>query len=299
MAIADTRLQPARLLRVVVCGLLLCATATLFAQARPEFEVASIRPAAETRNVAPVGVQITGSQLRIARMSLKDYIGMAYRVRLQQIAGPDWIAQDRFDISATIPAGLSRAEVPEMLQALLAERFHLQLHRETKEFPIYALTVTKGGIKVQPSAEGPASTDAASPVNITASGSGNGVAVDLGSGASFALGNNRLEVRKMTMASMADVLARFIDRPVVDATGVGGRFDLTLDLAPEDYVAMLVRTALNNGVVLPPQALRALDNASANPLSVPLQAFGLDLEPRKAPLDILVVDSALKTPTDN
>jgi len=76
-----------------------------FDQTRQEFEVASIRPAAETRNAAPVGVQITGAQLRIARMSLKDYIGMAYRVRFQQITGPDWIAQDRFDISATIPEG--------------------------------------------------------------------------------------------------------------------------------------------------------------------------------------------------
>ena len=89
---------------------------------------------------------------------------------------------------------------------------------------------------------------------------------------------------------VADTLTRFFDRPVIDATGLKGTYDLTLDLAPEDYGALMVRSALNAGVVLPPQALRLLDAASGDPLSGPLRKLGLTFDARKAPLDIIVVE---------
>lgn len=281
---------------LIACLLLSVVT---FAQARPEFEVASIRPSSEQVTQVNVGLRITGTQVRIAYMSLKDYIGMAYSVRPNQISGPDWVAQQRFDIVATIPASGSPAQVPAMLQALLADRFQLKVHRESKEFPVYALTVAKGGLKIK---ESPASPDtAARPagINVAATGTGAGVAVDMGGGSSFALGNNKLEVRKMTMTAFADMLTRFVDRPVVDMTAQKGVYDMTLDLSSEDYTATLVRSAINQGVVLPPQALRVLETASADPFSAPLQQVGLVLDSRRAPLDVIVVDSALKTPTEN
>ncbi len=285
-------------MRGIVCSLLL--SVVVAGQARPEFEVASIRPSSEQTTQVNVGLHISGSQVRIAYMSLKDYIGIAYRVRTGQIAGPDWIAQERFDIAAKIPDGALSDQVPEMLQTLLADRFQLKIHRDSKEFPVYALAVAKSGLKLQESATSAgAATDSPAIVNVTASGSGAGIAADLGGGSFFSLANNRIEIKKMTMTALANILTRFLDRAVVDMTGLTGTYDLTLDLTPEDYVAMLIRSALNAGVVLPPQALRALDGASGDPLSSPLQKFGLAFESRKASLDVIVVDSMQKTPTEN
>src|SRR6185295_5927866 len=105
---------------------------------------------------------------------------------------------------------------------LLTDRFKLTMHRETKEFPIYSLGLAKGGPAPKPSttAPPPAETPDEKPpaVNVAATGSGNGVAVDLGGGSTFAFGNNKLEVRKMTMISFAEVLTRFVDRVVLDRT---------------------------------------------------------------------------------
>jgi uncharacterized protein (TIGR03435 family) len=184
-----------------------------------------------------------------------------------------------------------------MLQALLAERFQLKVHHESKEFPVFALTITKGGLKLQESAAGdlPPSPN----VNTTATGSAQGVMIDMGGGSFFSFANNRLEVKRVTMRTLADGLTRFMDRVVVDETGLVGRYDLALDVTPEDYTAMLIRSAINAGVVLPPPALRALDAGAADPISPGLAKFGLTLESRRSPLDVIVVDVASRMPTEN
>lgn len=289
-------------MRRTIIGLLLLSTITL-AQGSPTFEVVSIRPSSEQVTQVSAGLRIAGSQVRIGSMSLKDYIGMAYSVRPQQIAGPDWLGQQRFDLAATIPAGGSATQLPEMMRAMLADRFKMAMHRETKELPVYELGVARGGAKIQPSTAAAAAPETVGEkppaVNVTASGSGNGVGVDLGGGSSFAFGNNRLEVRKMTMTQFAEVLTRFVDRPVINHTALTGSYDVVLDIAPEDYLGVMVRSAVNAGVTLPPQALRVLDNANADPLSGPLRNAGLTLDSRRAPLDVIVVDAIEKTPTEN
>src|SRR6267378_3021746 len=103
--------------------------------ARPEFEVTSIRPSAPpAAGQAKVGVHVDGARLICTFLSLKDYIGLAYRVKEYQILGPDWLRSEKFDISATLPAGAAREKVGDMMQALPADRFKLKLHRDTKEF---------------------------------------------------------------------------------------------------------------------------------------------------------------------
>jgi uncharacterized protein (TIGR03435 family) len=285
----------------VLVGIVLLSAAVL-GQATPAFEVASIRPASEQVTQVTAGVRIAGSQVRVTGVSLKDYIVFAYGVRPQQIDGPDWLGQLRFDLAATIPAGESAEQFSDMMKTLLADRFHMKMHRESREFPVYALGVAKGGAKIQPAKAAPApaeATEKAPAVNVAASGSGAGVAADLGGGSSFAFGNNRLEAKKVTMTSFADLLTRFVDRAVIDQTGLAGDYDVSLDIAPEDYMGLMIRSAVNAGVTLPPQALRMLDNANTDPLSGPLQNVGLTLESRKAPLDVIVVDSIAKTPTEN
>src|ERR1051326_8590989 len=122
---------------------MLVFTAALFAQnTRVAFEVASIRPSvnAPRQAVAAAG-RTDGSQFRIGGLTIRDYISMAYAVKLNQISGPDWITTDRFDIAATLPEGGRQDQVPAMMQTLLEDRFELKTHRQKKDFPAYSLRV--------------------------------------------------------------------------------------------------------------------------------------------------------------
>jgi uncharacterized protein (TIGR03435 family) len=278
-------------------------TAAFVQNTRPAFEVASIRPSLNAPRQAVAAAGITsGAQFRIAGLTIKDYISMGYAVKLNQISGPDWITTERFDIAATLPEGSRPDQVPSMMQALLEDRFELKTHREKKEFPVYALRVASGGLKAtevpnDPDAE---QSDAKTPQSFTRQGSGRGISLNLGRGSSFNFANDRFEAKKITMAALAGMLERFLERPVVDLTGVNGSYDIAFDLTPEDYRMMLIRAATAAGLVMSPDALRALD-ASPTPASLfdGLARFGLKLERQRAPLDVLVVDSIRKTPTEN
>ncbi len=235
----------------------------------------------------------------MASLTLKDYIAFAYRTKISQIFGPDWISSDRFDIAATLPAGSKTAQIPEMFQALLTDRFQLKFHREKKEYPVYALVAGKGPLKlneVPPDADG---GKPAEPVNIAGGGSVAGVSVNLGNGSSWSFVPNKFEAKKLSMEQFASNLERFADRPIVDMTGLKGRYDFTFNINPEDYRPMLIRSAIAAGATLPPQALRLIEGTSSASLSDALEQVGLKLEARKAPLDVIVVDSANKTPTQN
>ena len=153
---------------------------------------------------------------------------------------------------------------------------------------------------MQPAEAGDQAAEPGRPnVNVSASGSSRGVTLDLGRGSFFSLADNKLEAKKLTMTAFSDTLARFMDRPVVDMTDLKGNYDITLNFTPEDYMAMLIRSAISAGVVLPPQALRALELSSGDSLASALQLVGLKLDARKAPLPVLVVDKIEKTPTAN
>jgi uncharacterized protein (TIGR03435 family) len=185
---------------------------------------------------------------------------------------------------------------------LLEERFELKTHREKKEFPVYALRVPAGGLKlteVRSDSESE-SPDTKAPQTFTRSGSGQGISVNLGRGSSFNFADNKFVGKKLTMPSLASALERFLDRPVLDMTGVNGYYDLSIEFTPDDYRLMLIRAAVAAGLVLSPDALRVLDGAPL-PTSLfdGLAKSGVKLEPSRAPLDVLVVDSARKTPTEN
>ena len=93
-----------------------------------------------------MGMSMDGGRVDIRLMSLRDLIVVAYRIRPYHLADtPGWMTTEVFDIMATIPAGVSRARVPEMLQTLLTERFGLRIRRENREMPVYAMTVANGG----------------------------------------------------------------------------------------------------------------------------------------------------------
>jgi uncharacterized protein (TIGR03435 family) len=287
----------------------LCLVAVLaFGQAppeRPEFEVASIKPSASAGvDRVQVGVHIDGSQVSCASLSLKEYIAIAYRVKNYQVSGPDWISSERFDITAKLPAAGAAKDVPVMLQALLEDRFQMKMHRESRDFPVYAMVAGKNGLKLQESApDSGKDSQSGGPggggVNVAASGERRGVSINYGNGSYFTFADDKLEGKKLTAAAMADVLARFSDRPVVNMTNLKGEYDFLLELSPEDFRAMLIRSAVGAGVALSPRALQLAAAASGDSLFNAMEKLGLKLESRKAPVEVLVIDHIEKMPTEN
>jgi len=191
---------------------------------------------------------------------VKDIVSQAYKVRRSQISGPDWIETERFDITAKIPAGAGRDQVPLMLQALLADRFKLTLHRETKDLPIYALVIAKNGpkFKTSESETGISSNSNRKHSHVTA---------------------------KVSMHGFAEFLSEEAGRPVVDQTGLSGSYDLTLDWASPDLAP---GDAPANDTTADPSLFTALQ-----------EQLGLKLDPTKGPVEMLVIDRAERTPTEN
>src|SRR6202167_6460481 len=166
-------------------------TGLLLAQS-PQFEVPSVRRCAPVQGQVAGGLHFDGAQVRGVGLSLRDYLATAYRFKATLISGPDWTATKRYDISATLPNGSTKAQVPEMLQALLADRFQVKLHREKKEFPIFALVLAKGPPKLKELPPDPnVDKDNDEPVGManvaTIAAVGNGVSVNYARGASFSV----------------------------------------------------------------------------------------------------------------
>jgi uncharacterized protein (TIGR03435 family) len=275
-----------------------------FAQApapRPEFEVASIKPAEQpgANMQVNVGLHVDGAQVRFTYSSLRDLLGMAYRMRYYQLEGPDWIASERFDVAAKLPAGAKREQVPEMLQALLADRFQLTLHHGSKELPVLALVVAKGGAKLKESPPDSEASPGRANLDVAATGGPAGVTVSFGPGSYYRFADNRFEAKRLNMQQVALSLERYTTDPVADMTGLSGVYDFVLELTLEDYQAMLIRSAVSAGVQLPQQALQWAEGNTADSLSASLERLGLKLERRKTPVETLIVDKASKTPTAN
>lgn len=286
--------------RIVLPGLILAGT--LAAQTAPlQFEVASIRPSQPMTAATPVGVYIDGRQFRATAMAVRDYISIAYGLRIYQIEGPEWINGERFDINATLPQGMENAKVdgvdlPVMMKGLLEDRFKLRTHRISKEFPVYALVQLKEGIKAK---ESPLDETDGKSVTVAGTGGPQGTMISLGRGSGLSVGGNKIEAIKVSMLVLADTMARFVDRPVVDQTGLTSTYDIKLEVSPEDFQALMIRAAIAAGVNLPPQAMRVLDIASGDSLHEALAKVGLKLEPTKVPMDALVIDSVERMPSEN
>jgi uncharacterized protein (TIGR03435 family) len=239
-------------------GILLFA-GLAFAQAPPQFDVATIKPAApqtDGRTHTRTSTDTDTGKLNYTNVSLRDVMGQAYKVQRYQISGPGWIDTERFDIVAQFPPHSSADRVPQMLQALLADRFKLTTHRETRELPIYALLAAKGGPKFK------------------AAETSTGVTSD----------SNRTRwhvVAKVTMPRFAEFLTDEAGRPVVDKTNLNGAYDLTLDWAVDNSV-------IANDAAAGPSLFTALQ-----------EQLGLKLESSKGPVETIVVDHAERTPTDN
>jgi uncharacterized protein (TIGR03435 family) len=296
-------------------GLAISAATAIVAQQPPRqvFEVASIKeaPSSPGENLQAgqfhVGIQIDGSRADYGFMSLADLIPYAYRVKPYQVSGPGWLNDTRWNVLARIPEGQSPARAPEMMQALLAERFRLATHRENREQTVYALLVARGGSQLKEATatgdEDEAPTGAFSMKNdakgITISGGAAGtMRLTPGPGSGM-----QMQLAKISMAGFADVLTQFMDRPVVDATDLKGRYQVALDVPMEAMAGMTFVQKVTAFAGL--SGFGARDGAAPDSGAVSaavvqaVKRLGLELQPRRAPVDTLVVDRVDRTPTAN
>jgi len=266
----------------------------------PKFEVASVHasPAVRQEGVA-LGVHSDGAQVHINSLPMRDYIARAYRVRANQVIGPEWLTSERFDTSAKLPDGATSDQIPEMIQSLLLERFQLKVHREKRELPAYVITVGKPPLKMQESAPDGNPVPAKGASDLVATGTAAGVSVDLGGGSSYTFAQGKFTGHKLTAEQLARMIERYVDRPMVDMTGLTGRYDFSFTVSDEDAQVMMIHAATGAGMQLPPQVLQFAANGSVASLIDGFEQLGLKMESRKAPLDVVVVDGVSKTPSEN
>jgi uncharacterized protein (TIGR03435 family) len=283
-------------------GLCVFASCAAFAQGNPPaFEVASIKQAAPQ---APgrMMVRMGGDAGRVdyANVSLKDVLARAYNMKRFQVSGPSWLDNERYDITAKVPDGVKPEQVPAMLQVLLAERFKMVAHKETKEQPVYALVVGKGGPKLTKSEE---ANEGAAPKTIATPDGGRmappkgAMMMRMSDGPG---GNARMQANGVTLARFSDMLSGMLDRPVLDMTELTGNYDIALDVSMEDLAGMK-RMAVGPGGPGGPGGDHgpAPDAAPAASIFTAVQSLGLKLDPRKAPVEFLIVDRGEKVPTEN
>jgi uncharacterized protein (TIGR03435 family) len=176
---------------------------------RAEFDVVSIKPTKTLPGGAiPLSQSFGVGTLALTGVTPHELIARAYSVRPNQVSGPSRIDEEHYDIVAKTAGPSSYVEQGLMLRAMLADRFQLVIHRETKELPVYELTVGKNGPKMPA-----ATTDDAGP--------------------RFYPNSPGIAARQTSMQRFAELLSARVDRPVLDRTGRSGKFDITLTWAPD------------------------------------------------------------------
>jgi uncharacterized protein (TIGR03435 family) len=257
------------------------------------FDAASVKPAAPQSRFAMRGGPGTSDPGRItySNVTLKALLTKAYGVERYQIAGPSWLEDARYDIVAKVPPGATRERLQQMLQALLAERFGLAEHRESKELPIYALVAAKNGPKLKVSETEPETGLTEGPELNSVSLAKDGLPVIPPGYKGHIIGmkvagKTMLRAKGASLKDFANLLTGELDRPVFDYTGLTEKYDFGIAWSTDEAIAK----ALNQPSALEP----GLDVFAA------LQAqLGLKLEPRKASVEMVVVDRVEREPTAN
>jgi uncharacterized protein (TIGR03435 family) len=239
------------------------------ADATPTFEVATIKP---SKPDAPgKAFQLRGRNFSTLNTTLTDLITFAYDLQPRQVTGgPAWMETDKYDLAAVPdkPGAPNTKQLKTMVQKLLTERFQLTFHHDKKELTVFAITVAKTGLKLTPS------------VNTS-----NGVP------GLFFRGLGNLPVTNATIADFAGVMqTAVLDRPVIDQTGLTGRYDFVLLWTPDETQfggrgGQAPPPA--NGGTAPPDLFTAMQ-----------QELGLKMDSVKAPVDVLVIDKVEK-PSEN
>jgi uncharacterized protein (TIGR03435 family) len=245
---------------------------------QPKFEVASVKRAERCEfktSIDPGSVTLKGLPLKAVLME-------AFKVKMDDIEGPSWLESDCFEISAKIPEGATREQLPAMLQALLIERFKLAARKENRPRPGFALMVDKDGPKLKESGS-----------NFMRGREGM-LYVGAGPGYSALKGS-------MSMASFARALSVRLNVPVQDLTGLQGKYDIDVSWVPD----LSFEPARGHAAQAAPDPdaedhLRRLPNPpTADVFFAVRDSLGLRLERRKQQVEVLVIDHIERVPTEN
>uniref|UniRef100_Q01ZL5 Soil-associated protein, TIGR03435 family n=1 Tax=Solibacter usitatus (strain Ellin6076) TaxID=234267 RepID=Q01ZL5_SOLUE len=301
------------------------------------FEAASVKPAAlpvpNGRGRIAIAMPSGGpgtkdpGRIRYPFVSLRDLLVRAYDVKAYQITGPAWLDTERYEVNATMAPETTMEQFRAMLQNLLAERFKLTMHRETKDLPMYSLIVAKNGPKMKETGDAPplkeGDGDAPPPPLPSQPKIGpDGFPVlpppSGGRGGMMMLmmpGRARLSGEHQTIQDLASRLTSQLGRPVTDATGLKGKYDITLTYSSEGMNGLLGPVGPGPAMVAVPPPGGAppggggaggaagvfVPEGEAPPdiFAAVQQQLGLKLESKKGPVEMIVVDHVEKTPTEN
>ena len=309
------------------------AAAAATAASNLTFDAASVRPSPAPDQATmlagliagrrPNWVRVDGTRATFNYESLNDLIAYAYKLRSYEVSGPEWLVTDRFDIAARLPEGATKDDVPEMLQALLKDRFKLATHSEMQEQPVLALVIGKSGPKLKEAAAtaeaidenaplkpGESKMDTPSgPIRLMKNADGS-TTYNMGARGSFTLkfdGETRsmhMEASTITMKGfvmMMTTLGAGQGRQIVDMTGLTGMYQAAVDFSVMDLQSSLSA----QGIDIPRRpgggssGTEATDPEGGATVSAALEKLGLRLEKSRAKVDRLVVDHVEKSPTEN
>ena len=256
------------------------------------FEAASIKPeSSATPRMSRL--LFTPYGLSATNVTLQTLIRDVYQVQESQISGaPDWLNSEKYDIEAKMEKSVADElrkldplqSLPQrqlMLQALLADRFKLTLHRETKELPVYALVIAGNAPRMQEAKPGDIYANGLKGPNGRPGGAGN-----------MRMGPGELTGQALSMADIVRMLSEQLGRPVLDKTGLTGKYDLTLRWTPDDsQLPMLKQTAGARGT---PQSAPS----GSSIFTAIREQLGLELESQDSPVETLVIDHVEK-PSEN
>ena len=236
--------------------------------AAPAFEVASVKPSQPDQ--PGMGMSTDKGRLLLRNATLKFSIEAAYKLQDFQLSGgPKWLDSDHYDIEGKAGAAAGFDELIGMLKTLMADRFQLQFHRESRMAPGYALVVAKGGSKLK-----------------DAGTEGRG---------GLGMGRGMVNGRSQPVAGLAEALSRTLGRPVVDQTELKGKYDFRMTWTPSDTEPVMQKPG-----TMPPEAgdARAADNIGPSVFAAIQEQLGLKLEARRVPVEVLVIDRA-ERPSEN
>jgi uncharacterized protein (TIGR03435 family) len=252
----------------------------VLAQTAPVFDAASVKRVRLT--FAAAQMSETPVSIRYTAVTLAEVVRRAYQLEGFQLLNYSVLgsATDVYDIAAILPQGATKADIPAMLQQLLASRFNLAVHWETRRAPVYALLIDSAGLKLKPS---PVAADQPELLRQRPMAVG-------------PTGRMHLEGR-MSLHDLSGILSgvtrRYLQRPVVDMTAIEGEFDIVLD-------ARVPKLELGEGIGSESVSLpdgRQL-KGDAPDLFAAVLKLGLKLEPRTAPVRYLIIDRSSKEPSE-
>jgi uncharacterized protein (TIGR03435 family) len=236
----------------------------------PAFESAAVHVSARSNNPTMRGGALRGERYELRTATMVDLISVAYSMESDKVlGGPNWLDWDRFDLAAKVAPGTKQEDLRRMLQNLLADRFKLVVHKDTRPMPAFALSVGAGKPKMK---EGAGGTEGCGPVPQNPAPAGT-------------VPYQAISCRNLTMAGLAGLLfdlggGSYLPDPVVDQTGLSGTWDFELKWTARNRLAQ----AGSDGISL----FDAVD-----------KQLGLKLEAKKIPLPVLMIDSVNQAPTPN